>query len=132
MFGNAVQRRRASVPRALLLGAFDLLPVGPDLVDILDAHITEHMRMAADQFVGDVTRHLVEIERAAFAAQLAMEDDLQQQIAEFLGQFMIIARFDGIDQFVDFFDRMPAQRTMILFPVPGAAVRRAQLGHHFQ
>ena len=81
MFWNPVERGGAFVARALLLGVFDLLPVGPDFVHVLDLGVTEDVRMAADEFVHEMPRDLFEIKRAPFLRHLAMENDLQQQIA---------------------------------------------------
>jgi hypothetical protein len=52
---------------------------------------------------------------------LAVENDLQEQIAKFFFQFMVVAGFDGIEQFIDLLDCVPAQRHMVLLTVPGAA-----------
>ena len=105
----------------MLLGALDFLPIGPDLVHILDLQISKHMRMAANQFIGDVAGHFFKIKRASLAGKLAMKDDLKQKVPEFLGHFVVVAGFDGIEQFIDLLDCVPAQREMVLFAVPGAA-----------
>ena len=68
-------------------------------------------------------RHVFEIKRAALARQLAMENDLQKQIAQFLRHLLIVAGFDGVDQFIDFLDGVKAKGTVVLFAVPGAALR---------
>src|SRR6266704_4589498 len=71
MPGNAVQRGWSRMSGAMLFRVLDLFPVSPDLIDIFDFHAAEHVRMAADQLFGDVPRHLVEVEGAAFLRQLA-------------------------------------------------------------
>ena len=117
------------MPCSVLLRAFDLLPVRPHLVHVLDLHISKDMRMAANQFVRDMAGDFLEIKRAPLGRELAVKHDLEQQIAEFLRQFMIVTGLDGIEQLINFLDRVPAQRKMVLLAVPRAALRRAQPRH---
>ena len=97
------------MPGPVLLGPLDLLPVRPDLVHVLDAEFAEDVRMPADQLVSDAAGDFLEIKRAAFPGQLAVEHDLQEQIAQFLFQFVVVPGFDGVEQLIDLLDRMPAQ-----------------------
>ena len=117
---------------AVPLVLFDLLPVCPDLIDTLHFDIAEDMRMTADQFFRDVPRHLVKVEGAAFLGQLAVEDNLQEQIAEFVEHLVVVARFDGIHQFIDFLDGVESQRFMVLFAVPRTTRGRPQPRHEFE
>ena len=100
---------RGHMPCAVLFRRLDLLPVGPDLIDILHLDIAENMRMAAYQLVRDLPRHALEIERAALARQLAMKNHLQEQVAQFFRHFVVVAAVDGVDQFIDFLDGVKAQ-----------------------
>ena len=61
-----------------------------------------------------------------------MENHLQQQIAQFLGHLVVVARLDGVNQFIDLLNRVAAQRLMVLLAVPRTARRRAQPGHDFE
>ena len=99
----------AFVPRPLLLGVLDFLPVRPDFVHALDFGLPKDMRMPAHELFHDQPADLFEIKRAAFARQLAVEDDLQQQIAEFLGHFVVVLRLDGVNQFIDLLDGVAPQ-----------------------
>jgi hypothetical protein len=58
-----------------------------------------------------------------------MKDDLQEDVAEFFGEFVIVVGLDGVEQFVDFFHCMPAQGKMVLLAVPGTAAGRSQARH---
>ena len=116
----------------MLFRALDFFPVSPDLIDVFDFYIAKHMRMAANQLVGDVPGDVLEIERAAFLRQLTMENDLQQQIAKFLFQLVIVTGFDRVEQFIDFLHRVPPQRAMILLAIPRAAFGRTQLRHDIE
>ena len=132
MFGDSVQRRGPGVRCAVLLRQLDFFPVGPDLVHIFHLDVAKDVRMAAHEFVGEMPRDVFEVKRAALARQLAMEHDLKKQVAQFFRHLVIVAGFDGVEQFIDFLDGVKAERAMILFAVPGAALRRAQLGRDLQ
>src|SRR5262245_57348137 len=59
-----------------------------------------------------------------------MEDDLQQQVAEFLAQVVEIAAADRVGDFVGFLDRVWCNGGEALLQVPRAArARRAQRRH---
>jgi hypothetical protein len=66
------------------------------------------------------------VECAGFARHVRMKQNLQQEIAKFLGQILRLAIFDGIKNFVGFFDEVCPECEMGLFPVPGAAAEGAQ------
>ena len=57
---------------------------------------------------------------------------LQQQIAEFLRHFMVVAGFDGVNQFIDLLDGVAAQRHVALLAVPRTTARRAQPRHDLE
>lgn len=120
------------MPGAVLLGALDSLPVDPDLVDVPDRDVPEDVRMTPHQFVGEPLADGVEVEYTAFPGQLGVKDDLKQQVAQFLRQFVIIPGLDGVEEFVDFLDGMPAQGLVILLAVPGAALRGAERRHDLE
>jgi len=132
MLGNAVERGGALVARAFLFSLLDFFPVGPDFVHVLDLGRAKHMRMTTDEFVHQMTCDLLEIERSALASQLTMENHLQQQVTQFLGHLVVIARFDGVNQLIDLFDGVAAQGQVVLLSVPRAALGRAQFGHDAQ
>ena len=129
---DAVQGGGTRVPGPVLLGPLDSLPVGPDLVHILHAQAAEHVRMPPDQLVGDVAGNLLKIKGAAFPGQLAVEHHLQEQVSQLLFQFVVVPGLDGVEQFIDLLDRMPAQRHVVLLPVPRAAPGRPEPGHDAQ
>lgn len=77
-------------------GLFDLFPVGPNLIDILYPHVTKDMGMAAEEFVGDALRDLFKVKRPTLVSELAVEDNLQQEITQFFSYLVVIAGLDGI------------------------------------
>src|ERR1022692_2744036 len=66
---------------------------------------------------------------AAFARDLAVEYDLQQQIAEFVAQVRQIAAFDRIHEFIGLLDRVARECRKGLLAIPWAAVGRTQTCH---
>lgn len=117
------------MPRPCLFGSFNLLPLCPDTFHILDFDFSEHMRMATNQFLNDVTRDLIKIKGASFLGKLAVKDDLQQQISQFFHHFVIVPRFNCIHQFVNFLDRVKAEALVRLFAIPRATFGRTEFGH---
>jgi hypothetical protein len=93
---------------ALLFRALDFFPIRPDLVHVFDLGFAKNMRMAADQFVHQM-RVTFSKSNAPRSRQLAMKNHLQQQIAQFLGHFVIVARLDGVNQFINLLDRVAPQ-----------------------
>ncbi len=81
MFGNAIQNRGSLVARPFLFRFLDLFPLGPDGIDGAGAAFSENMRMPANEFIDDVARDFLEIERAPFPGELRMKDNLEEQIA---------------------------------------------------
>ena len=84
--------------------------------------------MPADHFVVNAGDDVGNVERAGFARQVGVEQDLQQEIAEFLGQILGASLFDGVEDFVGFFDQVGFEGRVGLLAVPGAAAGGAQAG----
>src|SRR5213593_1922348 len=74
----------------------------------------------------------LEIKGAALFAKLTMENNLKQQVPQLFNQFMVVARFDCIQELIDLLDGMPTERLMVLLAVPGAASRGPEARHHPQ
>ena len=91
------------------------------------------MGVAADHFVADALDHIVEGEAACFAGHLGVEDDLQQQVAEFFFQVGHVVMGDGVGDFVGFLDGVGGDGGEGLLEVPrAAAVGVAQAGHDLE
>jgi hypothetical protein len=106
--GNAVEGGGAFVACAGFLGFLDAVPLGPDGLGGAGLGGAEDVRVSADEFLVERAADVVEIESAAFLGQLGMEYDLEEEVAEFFGEQGVVAGFDGIEQFVDFFDGVVA------------------------
>src|SRR5262245_60274253 len=115
---------------SMLFGFLYFLPVGPNLVHILNFDVSKHVRMPTDQLGCDMPRHAIEIEGPAFSGELTMKYHLEQQISQFLLELVVVVGFDRVEEFVNFLHRMPAQRSVVLLPIPGAACGRTQPGHY--
>ena len=82
------------------------------------------MRVPTQQLAGDSVDHRVELEAPFFLCQLAVIDDLKQQIAQLAWQVIEVAAFDGIGHFVGFFQGMRHDAGVILLQIPRAAMLR--------
>ena len=87
------------------------------------------MRVATDELVGDGAGGLLEVERLALAGQLAVEDDLQQQVAALLEHLVVVVGLDGVDQLVHLLDGVETDRFVILLAIPRATAGAAQARH---
>src|SRR5215469_2722375 len=85
--------------------------------------------MAADEFSVQMIEDIRDGETALVGGHFGVEEDLQQQVAEFFGQVREVAPFDGVEYFVGLFKRVLADRVECLFAVPGATVRSAEALH---
>ncbi len=73
--------------------------------------------------------HIGDGEVALVGGHLGIEEHLQQQIAELLGQVREVAALDGVEDLVGLFQRVFADGVEGLLAVPGAAAGSAQPGH---
>ena len=87
------------------------------------------MRVSTDELVSNGAGSLLEVEYLAFTGQLAVEDNLQQQITTFLKHLLVVVGLDGIDQLVHLLNGVETDRLVILLAVPRAATRAAQARH---
>ena len=86
--------------------------------------------MPADHLVGDGRRHVVEAEGAGLLGHVGVEDDLQQQVAEFFLERRHVVALDGVGDLVGLLDRVGRDGREGLLDVPRAAVLAvAQPGH---
>lgn len=132
MFRNPVKCRMPRARGSMLFRPLDLFPIRPDFIHAGHFCISKNVRMPANELFNEDAADAFKIKGAAFMRELAMKDHLQQQIPQLLRHFMVIVRFDGINQFVHFFNRMTAKAEVGLFAVPGTAGWRTQLRHYFE
>ena len=83
------------------------------------------MGVAAHQLLDQTGCHLVDAERRAFVLlrDPRLERHLQQQVAELFANVVMVARLDGLDDFVSLLEEVGHQALLGLLSVPGAAAR---------
>ena len=89
----------------------------------------EDMRVAAHEFVGNSACDIVERVASGFLGEFAVEDHLQEQVAEFFQEVFVVLALNGVDRFVGFFDQVWDERGMRLLRIPGAATGCAEAVH---
>ncbi len=92
----------------------------------------EDMGMAADHLGGDGPDHIAEIEQAQFLGHAGVKHDLEQEIAQFVRQRLVIAILDAGRDFVSFLDGVRRDGGEGLGAVPGTAAGRAQPAHDLE
>ena len=126
--GNAGQGAGLRAGRAF--GRFLRFPRGGLRRGVTRGGIAEHVRMAADHLVGDRPGHVGEREQPGFLGHAGVVDDLEQQVAEFVGQRREVVARDRVGDLIGFLDGVGRDGSQGLHLVPGAAGDRvAQRGH---
>ena len=130
--GRAPFRQRPGVA----LGRLLRLP-GPSLARGRAADIGffagEDVGMAANHLLGDAARDRVEVETAVLARHLRVEDDLEEQVAEFVAERRPVVLTDRLGHLVGFLNGVRRNRLEALFEVPRATAGRiAQPRHHVE
>ena len=113
----------------LLLLGFQRLPVAQHLARRVGLHIAEHVGMPVHQLVRQPVEHVVDGEALLFRRHLGVEEHLQQQVAKLAGQLVPVARVDGLQHFVGFFQRVGLDGVEGLLAVPGTSAGAAQPRH---
>ncbi len=108
---------------------FQEFPVAEDLGGGFGFYFAENVGVAANHFVVDFADDVVDGEAALFGGDLRVEEDLEEEVAEFFCEFGVVAGVEGVEDFVGFFDEIGAKRGVGLFAVPGAAAGGAEAGH---
>ena len=72
--------------------------------------VAEDVRMAAFHLVADAVDDVVEREVAGFLGHLRVEDDLELEIAEFVGERVHIVARDRVGDLIGFLDRVGRDR----------------------
>ena len=54
------------------------------------------MRMAVDQFLAKAVAHVFDVERRFFFTDLGIEDNVQEQVAQFFFDVIVVIFHDGI------------------------------------
>ena len=114
-----------AVEDGLAFGAFaglEALPSGFDQVGGAGFVVGEDVGVAADEFGADAFGDVAEVEAAVLFGDFGVEDDLEEEVAEFFAEFGWGAVGDGVEDFVGFLEQVGAKAAVGLGEVPGAAV----------
>ena len=80
----------------------------------------EHVRVAENEFFTQLVAHVGYVERLLFAAYLGIEAHVQQHVAQFLTNVLLVAAHQRVTQFVGFFYGVGSQAFVGLLAVPRA------------
>lgn len=88
------------------------------------------MRVPADHFFRHHAGDGGKVEQTTLLRHARLINDLEQQIAQFIGEGTPVLPLDGIQHLVGFLDRVGGYGLECLFPVPGAATHRVAQPRH--
>ena len=91
--------------------AFDMIALDKDVdgVTCLGFGVPEHMWVTADQLVADAIGDRIEIKPLLFSSDLGVQHHLQEKVAEFFLEVLVISLTDGISHFVGLFQHVGHQ-----------------------
>ena len=88
---------------------------------VTDLYVAEYMGMAEYQLVVECVGHVGYVEAALLVGNLRVEQNMKQDVAEFLFYIGGVVVGKGLSQLVDFFDRVRTQAFVGLLCIPRAA-----------
>ncbi len=112
----------------LLLFRLQLRPVFQDLFGSVGFDRAENVRVPANHLVVDAGDYVRDVETSCFPGDIGVEEDLEEQVTEFFGQFFGVTLFDGIQDLVGLLDQEGLERVVGLFAVPRATAGGAKAG----
>ncbi len=96
----------------------------------MDASVfLEDVRVSSHQLVDNRPERVVDREQPPIGGDLGEKHPFENVVADLLAQVVHVPALDGVDDFVRFLEHEARQRFERLFPIPRAAVRRAQRAH---
>ena len=114
---------------AAALFLLDDFPVAKDFGSVFGAFFTEDVWVTTNHFLVNFADDVVDGETAFFTGDLRMEEHLEKEITEFIGEFNIVGGIERVENFVSFFDEIGAKGGVGLLAVPRAATRGAETSH---
>ncbi len=79
------------------------------------------MRMPVNKLAREPVEHVINRKRSLLLGHFRVEEHLQQQVAEFAGEFVPVAIVDGLEDFIGFFQRVRFYGIEGLLAIPRAA-----------
>ena len=111
---------------------FDGIPVFQHLFGIIRLGRSKHMGVTNHQLAADAIHHIAEIEGILLFLNAGVKHHLHQHVAQLLLQQLGILPLDGLQRFMGLLQKIGANALVILFPVPGTALRGTQQAHDHQ
>ncbi len=108
---------------------FQSFPVALDLGRGVSLHVSKHMRMTIDQLAGEPIENVIDGKRRLLFRHLGVEQNLQQEIAQFAREFGPVAVFDGFQDLVCLFQCVGLDGIKGLFAIPGTPAGGTQAFH---
>ena len=105
---------------AVLVRALDLLPALAHAPGGLRLCVAEHVGMPAHELLVRATGNRLEILASALGQQQREEVDLEQEVAELVGELRVVAPNRCVGDLVGLLDRMRDDRALGLLTIPGA------------
>ena len=91
--------------------------------------VAEHVRVASDEFVGDVAQRVRHGEAPFVGFDLCEEHALEEQVADLAAKVIVIGTVDRVEHFVGFLEHERAQRLERLLAIPWTSAWAAQRPH---
>lgn len=85
--------------------------------------------MPADEFFRDILDHVFDVKGVLLAFNASVEQDLEQEIAQFFPEMTRVVMVKGVKDLIGFLKEVRFQGFVSLLQVPGASPRRAQPCH---
>ncbi len=115
------------------LRPFDAFPQALDRFCRETSFLAEHVRMTPHELFGETLDDVGKVEGPLLLRHAGMEDDLEQEIAQFIAQVVEIAARNGVGDLVSLLDGVRRDRFKGLLQVPGAtSAGRAQRRHDLE
>ena len=87
------------------------------------------MGMAPDELVVDRPGDVMDVESLLLGGDLRVEDDLEEQVPQFVPEVAVLAVVQRVQHLVGLLDQVRPQGLVGLFPVPGTASLRPEFRH---
>jgi hypothetical protein len=85
--------------------------------------------MAANHFLVDFADNIGDGEAFFFVGDLSVEEDLKEEVAEFLSELGVVGGVECVEYFIGLFDEIGAKSGMGLFAIPGTTAGSAETSH---
>ena len=129
--GNTVEGGARLTGSATLV-ALDPLPLPERILGVGHRLVAEDVRMAPGHLLDEAIEHVRHGELAGLGRHLAVEHDLEEQVAQLLGEVPRVVLVDGLQDLVGLLDQVGLEGGAGLLAVPWAASLAAQPGHERQ